>query len=138
MSDMRNYGCLRFKLKEGATWNSWYEYLRKRLGEPKQVEYKSEWVTSLKKFERTDEIEYFCYGHGADAYEIVCSDEGIFYLDYILYNELDDGDMSVKLSMGNLSDMVLSTREIFGDAIVGEPMLLLYNWYTGSEMPVDF
>ena len=85
MSDVSNFGVLRFKFKkEFESKNEMYMFIKDFLGEPDEVEYKSNW--NGKEFIKTDEVDFFSYSEKVGSYSVISDDDGLWYLDYHLIN----------------------------------------------------
>lgn len=136
MSEMRSYCAIRFKFtKNFADMNEMYNFIRNILGEPKEICYKSNWTGE--EFVKTDEVEYFEYSEEKGNYVIQHGDG--WYLDYML----DDSrecyeDIDVSLDFNELIEIRNKTLEKFKGCISDECKLKVFEWYDGTDMPVNF
>lgn len=83
MSDIYNVAVLRFRLaSSNITTNQALNLFRGMLGEPKEIEYKSEW--NGETFVVTDKVDYFLYDSKKGKYVPRQADNGDWFLDYLL------------------------------------------------------
>ena len=138
MSDLYNYGVLRFKFKkEFESKNEMYMFIKDFLGEPDEVAYKSNW--NGKEFIKTDEVDFFSYSEKVGSYSVISDDDGIWYLYYHLINSgVNYQDLDVSLDLDNLNDIKLKTFDKFPNLLYDSCKVKIFEWYTGCDIPVDF
>lgn len=138
MSDVSNFGVLRFKFKkEFESKNEMYMFIKDFLGEPDEVEYKSNW--NGKEFIKTDEVDFFSYSEKVGSYSVISDDDGLWYLDYHLINSgANYQDLYVSLDLDNLNDIKLKTFDKFPNLLYDNCKVKIFEWYTGCDIPVDF
>lgn len=139
MSDVKNYGALRFKFtREFKSTNEMYHFIRGILGEPVDIDYVSNWNGS--EFVTTDEVEHFEYPFKKGSYVVLKGDsDDVWYLDYLLLDMCDNyQDLEVSLDLEELNNIRLKTLDKFPNSISDECKIKIVEWYTCSEMPVNF
>ena len=138
MSDVSNFGVLRFKFKkEFESKNEMYMFIKDFLGEPDEVEYKSNW--NGKEFIKTDEVDFFSYSEKVGSYSVISDDDGLWYLDYHLINSgANYQDLDVSLDLEKLNDIKSKTFDKFPNLLYDSCKVKIFEWYTGCDIPVDF
>ena len=138
MSDVSNFGVLRFKFKKKyKSLNDFYNEVKEILGEPDELRYKSNW--NGKEFVETDEICYFSYEEKAGNYSIRIDGDENKYLDYhLIDSDTNYQDLYVSLDLEKLNDIKSKTLNKFPNLLYSDCKLKIFEWYTGCDMPIDF
>lgn len=138
MSDIYNVAVLRFRLaSSNITTNQALNLFRGMLGEPKEIEYKSEW--NGETFVVTDKVDYFLYDNKKGKYVPRQADNGDWFLDYLLDGEKESSDgLTISESLDNLKQIEVETYNNFSTQLKRGCKLKVYDWYSGSDMPVTW
>ena len=138
MSDVSNFGVLRFKFKKKyKSLNDFYNEVKEILGEPDELRYKSNW--NGEGFVETDEICYFSYEEKVGNYFIRIDGDENKYLDYhLIDSDTNYQDLYVSLDLDNLNDIKLKTFDKFPNLLYDNCKVKIFEWYTGCDIPVDF
>lgn len=138
MSQVYNIAVLRFSLnfKEMST-NQAYNIFKGILGEPEEVEYELEWNGD--DFVSTDNISSFSYPCKKGSYVPRQADNGVWYLDYLLDEERASCDgLDISESLEDLKKIENKTYDMFPIHVERGCKLKVYDWYSGSDMPVTW